>query len=92
VEERLTRRILINLNKMSNLDPKFVALTQHFGVGNNRLKLAQELAKRYQLSAYTKSLTRLAIGDDPSNFGSADVAAEMDSVKVEGQDPNGGAL
>ena len=92
VEERLTRRILFNLNKMSNLDPKFVALTQHFGVGNNRLKLAQELAKRYQLSAYTKSLTRLAIGDDPSSFGADDVAAEMNSVKVEGQDPNQAAM
>jgi hypothetical protein len=62
VEERLTRRILIDLNKMSNLDPKFVALTQHFGVGNNRLKFAQELAKKYHMSAYTKSLTRPAIG------------------------------
>jgi len=36
VSEKLTRKILINLNSMSNLDPKYVALTQHFGVGNNR--------------------------------------------------------
>ena len=91
VSEKLTRKILVNLNGMSNLDPKYVALTPHFGVGNNRLKLAQELAKRYELSAYTKSLTRMAIGEDPNNFGADAVNDEMNSVKKEFEPAGTGA-
>ena len=89
VQEKLTRTILGNLNKISTLSPEFLAISSVFGT-SDKLALSQKIAARQVEALRVRNITARVMGvesNQVAQFGSVDVNRAINSSSLAGGDP-----
>ena len=83
VEEKLTQRILINLNKLSTISPQFALIASTYGT-SDKLQLARMLAAKQVQALRVRNVTAGILGVESAAvgaFGAAEVFEAMNNQR-----------